>query len=94
MSAMMAYFIAFIGQFQNREIHFARRPSFYAFSSRIKPATRRRGWPSRKASSSSSIAFGDEFDATVGQVTHVAGDFKSGGDGFGGVTEADALHAA
>ena len=38
--------------------------------------------------------FGDEFDAAVIQVTHNAGDFKSGGDVFGGVTEAHALHAA
>ena len=39
-------------------------------------------------------AFGDQFDAAVGQITHNAGNFKSGGDGFRGVTEPDALHVA
>ena len=48
----------------------------------------------RKASSSALVAFGDEFDAAVGQVADGAGDFKTGGDGLGGVAEPDALHAA
>jgi len=39
-------------------------------------------------------AFGDELDAAVRQVVDDAGDFKTGGGGFGGVAEADALHAA
>jgi len=38
-------------------------------------------------------AFGVEFHAAVGQIADGAGDFKTGGDGFGGVTKADALHA-
>jgi hypothetical protein len=39
-------------------------------------------------------AFGDEFHATVGEIADGAGDFKTGDDGFGGVAEADALHAS
>ena len=39
-------------------------------------------------------SLGDEFDAAIGQVAHEAGDFKTGGDGFDGITETDALHAA
>ena len=39
-------------------------------------------------------AFSNEFDAAVGQVADVAGDFKTGGDGLDGITKPDALHAA
>ena len=39
-------------------------------------------------------ALGDQFDAAVRQIADNASDFKSGGHGFGGVTEPDALHAA
>jgi hypothetical protein len=39
-------------------------------------------------------AFGDEFHAAIGQIADGAGDFKTGGDGFGGVTKAHALHPA
>jgi hypothetical protein len=39
-------------------------------------------------------AFGGEFDAAIGQVADCAGDFKTGGGGFGGVAKTHALHAA
>ena len=39
-------------------------------------------------------AFGGQFDAAVGQITHNAGNFKSGGDGFRGVAKTDTLHMA
>ena len=39
-------------------------------------------------------ALGRQFDAAVGQVTHYPGNIKPGGDGFRGVAEPDALHAA
>ena len=39
-------------------------------------------------------AFGNEFNAPVGQVADDAGDFKTGGDGFDGIAESDALDAA
>ena len=40
------------------------------------------------------LALGDEFNAAIGQIAHEAGNFKTGGDGFDGITETDALHAA
>ena len=39
-------------------------------------------------------ALGGQFNATVGLITHVAGNFKSGDDGLRGVAEPDALHVA
>ena len=39
-------------------------------------------------------AFGDEFDAAIGEVTDSAGHRKPGGDRFDGVAESHALHAA
>ena len=39
-------------------------------------------------------ALGDEFDPAVRQIANGAADFKTGGDGFDGITKADALHAA
>lgn len=38
--------------------------------------------------------FGDELDAAIGQVADGAVDFKTGRDGFGGVTKSNALDAA
>ncbi len=37
---------------------------------------------------------GDEFDAAIGQVADGAGDFKTGRDGFGGMTKSNALDTA
>ncbi len=39
----------------------------------------------------SSVALGNQFNPSVGQVADDAGNFKAGGDGFGGVTKTDAL---
>jgi len=39
-------------------------------------------------------ALGDEFHAAIRQIADGAGDLKTGGDGLGGVTKADTLHAA
>jgi hypothetical protein len=39
-------------------------------------------------------SFGDEFDAAIGQIADETGDLKTGGDGFYGMAEPHALHAA
>src|SRR5690242_5844004 len=39
-------------------------------------------------------ALGEQFHPSIREITDGAGDFKAGGDGFGGVTKADTLHAA
>jgi hypothetical protein len=39
------------------------------------------------------IALDDQLDAAIGQIAYLAADLEAGGDGLGGVAEADALHA-
>src|SRR5512144_3202466 len=51
------------------------------------------GQRTQKAFDVVAMAFGDQFDLAIAQITHIARDRKSPGHALGGVAETDPLHS-
>ena len=83
---MMAYFISLAGNFKTAKIILRVAPSYIFVADKASKSRAANGLA--EGFQFLARAFGDEFDATVGQIADGAGDFKAGGDGFGGVAKA------